>query len=96
MEWIAKADLHTEDGNNWILNYYLQSYDGEDGEKYYGLRIDKSTPEGVLEESEDTLAITESREEILIMAKAFARGCVPPVTLLEMTDDWYTSSLLPT
>ncbi|MDR0271977.1 MAG: hypothetical protein LBI27_01475, partial [Clostridiales bacterium] len=57
--WIAKAELQTESGN-FILDYYLQSFGGENGEKFYGLRIDKSTPEGVLEEREETFAITEN------------------------------------
>jgi len=95
-EWVAKAEIRTKSGENWVLNYYLQNFDGENGEKFYGLRIDKSTPDGVLDEREETLAITESYEEAMIMAKAFAKGSVPPVTLLEMTDEWHSeASLLP-
>jgi hypothetical protein len=89
-EWLANAKFQTEEGENWILSYHLQAFSADDGSENFGLRIDKSTPEGVLCEREETLAITDSREEIVIMANAFARGSVPPVTLLEMADDWQT------
>ena len=96
-EWITKAELRNEDGDTWVLNYYLQSFAGENSQTAYGLRIDKSTPDGVLCEREETLAITENLEELQIMAKAFAKGSVPPVTLLEMADDWHSgANLIPT
>jgi hypothetical protein len=88
-EWIAKAEITTEGGESWALNYYIKNFECEDGEgQYFGLRVDKSTPEGVLIESEETMAITDSYEEALAMANAFAKGSVPPVTLLEMVDDY--------
>jgi hypothetical protein len=89
-EKVASAEITTESGEQWILHYFLQSFDGENGEEYFGIRIDKSTPEGVLEEREETPAITENREAALHMAKAFAKGSVPPVVLLEMTDEWFS------
>jgi hypothetical protein len=91
-EHVARVDFCGESGGEWVLEYFLQGFEGDGGEKYYGLRIDKSTPEGVLEEREETLAITESRDEALIIANAFAKGSVPPVTLLEMADDWLSES----
>ncbi|MCL1882292.1 MAG: DUF6514 family protein [Defluviitaleaceae bacterium] len=95
-QWVANANMHTDADEHWVLDYYLQFYHGENGEKLYGLRIDKSSPSGVLHEQEETLAITENQEEILILAKAFARGSVPPVTLLELTDEWHSEvNLLP-
>jgi hypothetical protein len=94
MNPIATAKLHTDNGETYELSYFLRVFDGEKGEKFYGLRIDKSTPEGVLIEREETLAVTESHEEILIMARAFAGGSVPPVTLLEMTDEWQPGELI--
>ncbi|MCL2225746.1 MAG: DUF6514 family protein [Defluviitaleaceae bacterium] len=98
-ELVATSDYQQESGNKWVLEYYLQIFEGESGESLYGLRVDKSTPEGVLHESEETFAITECREEALVMAMAFSRGSVPPVTLLEMSDDWLSeleSNLLTT
>jgi hypothetical protein len=87
-EWVASAELRTEGGEFWVLDYFLQEFDGKENTNFFGLRIDKSTATGEILEREETNAITESRDEILIMAKAFAKGSVPPVTLLEMTDDW--------
>ena len=88
-EWIAKAEIHTENGENWILDYFIQVFESvDDDTKVYGVRVDKSTPEGVLNEREETMAITESHEEALQIANAFAKGCVPPVVLLEMADEW--------
>jgi len=93
-EWVAKVEYKNESGENWVLDYFLKNVDGEGGENLYGLRIDKSTPEGVLHESEETFAITECRENALIMVKAFAKGSVPPLTLLEMADEWQSKSEL--
>jgi hypothetical protein len=96
-EWVAKADLQAENGENWVLDYYLQSSTTEEGETIFGLRVDKSTPGGVLEEREETPAVTNNRDTALEMAKAFAKGGVSPVVLLEMVDDWlFQPSLLPT
>jgi hypothetical protein len=92
-EWAATAEIQPESGENWILEYFLQEIQNEEGEKFYGLRIDKNTPEGMLYEREETPAITDSREEALRMAKAFARGSVTPATLLEMADEWVSENL---
>ncbi|MCL2456483.1 MAG: DUF6514 family protein [Defluviitaleaceae bacterium] len=89
-EWIARADLVSECGEKWVLDYYLQHFDGEGDEKFFGLRIDKNSPTGELIEREETFAITESRDDAIIMINAFAKGSVPPVTLLEMADEWYS------
>ncbi|MCL1843135.1 MAG: DUF6514 family protein [Defluviitaleaceae bacterium] len=89
-EWVANAEIRLESGETWVLNYYIQSVNSGEGITLYGLKIEKSTPEGVLFESEETGSITESYDEALIMAKAFAKGSVPPVVLLEMADEWYS------
>jgi len=99
-EWVAAAEIQTESGENWALNYYVQEFSGED-EQFFGLRIDKSTPEGVLHESEETLAITDSHAKAVAMAQFFAKGSVTPIVLLEMVDEWQSeldcsSTLLPT
>ena len=86
-EWLFSAEITTDDNELWVLDYLLQVFEGENGDSF-GLRINKSTPSGVLYETEETLAITENRDDILIMAKAFAKGSVPPVTLLELADEW--------
>lgn len=93
-EWIASAEIQPADDEKWVLDYFLQSSDVENGEKIYGLRIDKSTPSGVLFEREETPALTDSRDIALRMAQAFAAGCVPPVTLLEMADEWCADAAL--
>jgi len=87
-ELVTKAEIQTENGEIWVLDYFLQTTEGENGEEFYGLRIDKSTPDGELCEREETPALTNSRDNALALLNAFARGTVPPVTLLEMTDEW--------
>ena len=90
-EWIASAEIRAESDVQWILDYYLQRFEsndeGENSAELYGIRIDKSTPEGVLHEREKTPAITECRDEAIAMARQFAKGTVPPATLLEMVDE---------
>jgi len=88
---VATATITTGGGDEWLLNYYIQQFVGTEELKdipLYGLRIDKSTPDGVLAEREETLAVTENHALIMEMAQAFAKGQVTPVVLLEMTDDW--------
>jgi hypothetical protein len=87
-EWISKAELKAESGESWVLDYYLQKFNGSEGKQCYGLRVEKSSLEGELLEHEETRAITENREAALAMTEAFAKGSVPPVTLLEMADEW--------
>jgi len=93
-EWVAKTEYQNESGETWALNYFLKRFSGEDDEVLYGLKIDKSTPEGVLHESEETFAVTDCRDDALIMANAFAKGSVQPVTLLEMADEWQSEKEL--
>ena len=87
-EIIASSTIQQDNGKEWLLDYYLQTYDGLEGEKLYGMRVDKSTPEGVLVDSEETFATTNNRRDALAMVDAFARGTVPPSVLLEMVDEW--------
>ena len=98
-EWITKTTLHTDEGELWNLDYHLLTIDGGES-TVYGLRVVKSTPEGVPAESEETLGITDSYEEVMSMITDFANGSVPPVVLFEMVDEWqserYGVSLLTT
>lgn len=93
-EWVSNAEITTENGERWILDYYLQSHEMEESDdeapgKAYGLRVDKSTPEGVLIEREETRGITQDRAAAQVMAETFAQGTVPPSVLLEMVDEWH-------
>ncbi|MCL2373523.1 MAG: DUF6514 family protein [Defluviitaleaceae bacterium] len=82
------AVIENDEGQKWLLDYYVQTYEGLGGMELYGLKINKSTLDGVLIETEETFATSETYEEALAMAEAFARGTVPPVVLLEMVDEW--------
>ena len=87
-ECIASNRLELETGQKWLLHYYLQSVETRGDNTLYGIKVEKSTLDGVLVESEETFATTESRDEALAMIEAFSRGTVPPSVLLEMVDDW--------
>lgn len=87
-ELVADEKIRLESGETWVLSYYVPVFSGEDGEEIFGLRVEKKSPEGDLLESEETPPLTADRDEIFAMARAFARGSVPPVTLLEMADEW--------
>jgi len=91
-EKVGTATIHPDSGEEWLLEYYLQCYEGLGGETLFSIRVDKSTPDGVLAEREETFALTESREQALEMVKAFHKGTVPPSVLLEMADDWCDTS----
>jgi hypothetical protein len=81
--WIAQ-----EQAAGFILTYYLVPYRRQSGTTVYALRVEKSSPEGVLLEHEATPPVMDDIAEALRMAGAFAAGTVPPSTLLEMADDY--------
>ena len=87
-EHVANETIRYDDGTEWLLGYYLQTFECPGGETLYGLKVDKSTPDGVLVESEETFATTDNKDEALAMVEAFARGTVPPSVLLELVDEW--------
>ena len=93
-ECIAFGKLEQEDGQKWLLEYYLQTVKTPEDGTLYGIKVEKSTLDGVLTESEETFAITDNRDEIMLMINAFARGTVPPCVLLEMVDDWEWKDVL--
>ena len=86
-EWIAKADICQDNGQRWVLEYYLQACNGQEGEDLFGLRVDKCYEDGQLAERCETPAVTDSRVQALSLINAFARGTVTPCTLLELTND---------
>ncbi|MCL1863326.1 MAG: DUF6514 family protein [Defluviitaleaceae bacterium] len=85
-ELIMRTEIYTDSEEKWQLSYYLTTFKGE--KDYYGLAIERATPEGKITETEETPAFSEDIEEATTMAKAFARGTVLPYTLLELTDEW--------
>lgn len=92
---IAQATIHPEDREVLALEYFLRQFTGQEGEVLYGLRVDKRNTEGVLLQREETSAITGSLEEATALAMLFAKGTVPPCTLLEMVDEWHDLDLPP-
>jgi len=87
-ERISEATVQNDSGVQWIFVYFLQTITTERNEHFYALRVDKLSRDGILLEREETCAFTDSKEDALAMAGAFARGSVPPGVLLEMTDEW--------
>jgi len=87
-ERIETTTVTFDNGTEWTLDFYLQSLKGLGGDNFYGIKISRSTLEGVLTESDETFAATENKDEALVMIKAFAKGKVLPISLLEIVDDW--------
>ena len=92
LERITELTIKQENGDTWVLTYYLTRYPGSEGEDLFGLQVNKCFPDGRLAESEETGAITDTRAQALEVVNAFAAGTVPPCTLLEMVDDWVFTS----
>lgn len=90
VEMVSKASIVTDNNDEWMLKYYVKMNANDEGVNFYGLGIEKSTPDGVLIEREETDALTESRETAFAMAQAFAKGTVLPAFLLEMVDECYS------
>jgi len=92
---VATATITTGTGEEWMLNYYLQQFTGTEagleGVQLYGLRVDKSTPDGVLADRAETPPVTQNHSLAMEMANAFANGQVTPLVLLEIADDWLQS-----
>jgi len=77
-----------ENGTNWQLLYYVQSYEATNGKKMYGIKVDKLHPDGTEESSAETFAISPDRNKVLAMIYSFAKGAVTPLTLIDVAADW--------
>lgn len=86
-ESISKVKIVQDDGTEWLLEYFLQTCKRPGEDVFYGLKVEKSTTDGVLVEREETF-VTESYDEAVAMVTAFAKGTVPPRVLFEMVDEW--------
>jgi len=87
-EHIETTTVKYDNGTEWVLEFYLQSLKTPEGDNLYGVKINRSTLEGVLAESNETFAATENIDEALTMIRAFSRGKVLPISLPHMVDDW--------
>jgi len=83
------AQLVSEDGGSWVLQYFLQTYQSTDETPMFGVRVEKLTQEGKLLESNETFAITASRDEALDIADYLAKGTVPPCVLMDLVEEWF-------
>jgi hypothetical protein len=72
------------------LSYYLCAVPSENG-IVYGLRVDKSTPGGVLVERGETPPVLDDIGCAMQMADVFAQGTVMPCALLETVDDYLSA-----
>ena len=84
---IANVKLYPEEGEPWILEYFLRTTHGPKGGLAYGIRVDKRRIDGALLEREETPGITSSLDDATKLAKIFAQGTVPPCVLHEMVDE---------
>ena len=87
-ERITEVTVKHENGTQWVLVYYLQIIPSKAEGDLYALRVDKISRDGILLERAETYALTDSRQEALLMLNAFASGTVLPSVLLEMADEW--------
>jgi len=87
-ELVETTMVEFDNGTEWVLDFYIQSLEVFDENSFYGIKINLSTLDGVLTESDETFAITENKNEALSMIKTFAKGKVLPISLLEIVDDW--------
>jgi len=86
---VANSTVQPESGEEMTLEYFLCQHIGPEGEMLYSLRVDMRRPGGDLVESEETNALTGSKEEATVLAEAFAAGTVMPYVLLEMVEEWF-------
>ena len=87
-EHIASATICQDDGDEWRLDYFLQTCQGLEGKVLYFIKVSKSTLQGVMVQASETFVNTSRREEALKIINAFAIGTVPPWVLPEMVEEW--------
>ena len=76
----------TDDGGVvWELEYYVQIFDDEVGNTFYGIRIEKVGAEKSI--SEETCGLTHSYEEVEYWIRKLAAGTVTPSSLHDIVDD---------
>lgn len=85
---LASTVMQQDNGSEWVLEYYIQTYDSADYGNVYGIKVDKCTMDGQVVESEETFGTTDKKHHALEMVNAFHKGVVPPSVLLEMVDEW--------
>lgn len=86
-ERITEVTIQHQNGDQWILVYYLRAINTQEGD-VYALRVDKLSRDGILLEKAETFGLTASKKEAMHMAMAFAKGTVPPCVLLEVADEY--------
>ena len=87
----ATTQIVTDNGTTWTLEYYLQTYENSYGKQLYGIKVDKLDLYGIVAESSETYAITESHSVAASILSYLACGTVPPCVLLEMVDEWFSA-----
>lgn len=89
-EWLADAEIQTDDGAWWTLRYYVRETLSRQTKTSYGIKVEKYTITGELTESNSTPSLTGSYAEAAELAKRLARGSVTPCVLLELVDEIFS------
>ena len=86
MYLVANEDVTLENGTNMELNYFLTEEDGEESQApLYGICINKCVKRQM--ESEQTGALSMSKDFVLNLCKKLARNTITPMVMLEVIDD---------
>ena len=89
LEMVANMTVFPEDGERFVLQYFVLCTAGPEGTNHYGLRVEKCRPCGSLIEREDAPVFTAgSLDQAVYLAERFAAGAVLPAFLQEMVDEW--------
>ena len=85
---VGNSELKDETGNIWELGYYVRTFNEEQGQVVYGLKIERSDADNQ-KMSESTCGLTSSYEEAEGIAMQLLEGTVTPMSLHAVVDDLF-------
>lgn len=81
---VKTADLTTDSGVTWKLEYHLQKTEDGKGRESFNIRVDKLDSHGDCDETAETSITTDDYDEVLTVIMYLAEGRVPPSVLEDM------------
>lgn len=84
---VKTADITTESGITWKLEYHLQKNEDGNGRESFNIRVDKVAPDGDLDDTAQTNVATDDYDEVLTVIMYLAEGTVPPSVLEDMVEE---------
>jgi len=90
IELVATSTLAAEDSRMYELSYFIMTYSGAESVMTYGIRAEmRIIGDKKLYEIEETSPISRDRQFVLEFVQKLANGCVTPLCLHDVVDEFF-------